>query len=133
MSRWQITINSDAARKRACEWASKAPDGYRVTVQEPKRSTDQNARFWAMLSQLSTQLAWHGQRLSPEDWKLVMMAGLNQEMRIVPNIQGNGFVTLGRSSSKLSKSEMTELMDLIEAFATEHDVDLLDQNERSAA
>lgn len=129
MSRWQITISSDAARKRACEWVSKAPDGYRVTVQEPKRSTDQNSRFWAMLSQLSTQLAWHGQRLSPEDWKIVMMAGLNQEMRLVPNIEGTGFVTLGRSSSKLSKSEMTELMDLIEAFAAQHDVDLLGQEQ----
>lgn len=127
MSRWQITINSDAARKRACEWVSKAPDGYRVTVQEPKRSIQQNDRMWALLAQVSVQLVWHGQRLSPEDWKAVFMAGLNQEMRMVPNIEGNGFVQLGRSSSKLSKAEMSDLMGLIEAFAAQHDVDLMEQ------
>ena len=127
MSRWQITINSDAARRRACEWVSKAPDGYRVTVQEPKRSIQQNDRMWALLTQVSVQLVWHGQRLSPEDWKTVFMAGLNQEMRMVPNIEGNGFVQLGRSSSKLSKAEMSDLMGLIEAFAAQHDVDLMEQ------
>lgn len=133
MSRWQIILWSPEARKRACEWITKAPDGYRVTVQETKRTVPQNDRMWAMLTQISIQLAWHGQRLSPEDWKTVFLAGLNQEMRMVPNINGNGFVTLGRSSSKLSKSEMTELMDLIEAFAAQHSVDLFDQEKASAA
>jgi hypothetical protein len=45
-------------------------------------------------------------------------------MRMVPNIDGNGFVNLGRSSSALSKDEMTALMDLIEAFAAQRGVDL---------
>jgi hypothetical protein len=52
------------------------------------------------------------------------MAALNQELRLVPNINGNGFVQLGRSSSKLSKAEMSELMALIEAFAAERGVEL---------
>tara|TARA_B100000678_G_scaffold290996_1_gene305729 strand:- start:1481 stop:1882 length:402 start_codon:yes stop_codon:yes gene_type:complete len=133
MSRYEKTITNDIERQRAVEWVRKAPVGWRVTLQEPKRSTDQNSRLWAMLSELSIQLVWHGQRLTPEDWKLVMMAGLNQEMRDVPNMNGNGFVQLGRSSSKLSKAEFGELMELIEAFAAEHGVELWPEPVREEA
>jgi len=41
---------------------------------------------------------------------------------MVPNIDGNGFVNLGRSSSDLSKAEMTDLIDLIHAFGANHGV-----------
>ena len=111
------------------EWLAKVPFGWRVTIQEPKRTVDQNARMWSMLTAISTQLVWHGQRLSPDDWKIILMAGLNQELRYVPNIHGNGMVLLGRSSSKLSKAEMSELMELIGAFAAEHGVTLWEDEE----
>lgn len=124
MSRFEVRLSNPKERERALDMVRRAPAGYRVTLQEPKRSTEQNSRLWAMLTQLSIQLVWHGQRLTPEDWKLVMMAGLNQELRMVPNIHGNGFVQLGRSSSKLSKSEFGDLMELIEAFAAEQGVTL---------
>ena len=52
------------------------------------------------------------------------MAALNQEMRVVPNITGNGFVPLGRSSSKLSKEEFGQLIELIQVFAAERGVTL---------
>ena len=45
-------------------------------------------------------------------------------MRIVPNLAGNGFVDLGRSSSKLDKETFGELLALIDAFAAEHQVTL---------
>jgi len=78
--------------------------------------------MWAMLTDISEQLAWHGVKLSPDDWKLVMLDALKREMRMVPNIDGNGFVNLGRSSSDLSKDEMTALMEIIAAFGAKHGV-----------
>jgi hypothetical protein len=78
--------------------------------------------MWAMLCELATQLAWHGQKLTPDDWKLVMLDGLKRELRMVPNMDGNGFVNLGRSSSDLSKQEMTDLIELIFAFGAKHGV-----------
>ena len=109
-------------RAKAIDWIRRAPRETRVTFQGPKRTLDQNSRLWAMLTELSTQLLWHGQRLSTEDWKQVMLASLKQEMRIVPNIHGDGFVQLGRSSSDLSKDEMADLMTIIEAFAARYGV-----------
>jgi hypothetical protein len=123
MSRYEFVIHK-GNRETLAQKLLALPTGWRIVFQEPKRTVDQNSRFWAMLTALSVQLPWHGQRLTPDDWKLVMMAGLNQELRLVPNINGNGFVQLGRSSSKLSKAEMSELMDLIEVFAAERGVEL---------
>ena len=122
MGRALLVLHNDAMRAKAIDWIRRAPRETRVTFQGPKRTLDQNSRLWAMLTELSTQLLWHGQRLSTEDWKQVMLASLKQEMRIVPNIHGDGFVQLGRSSSDLSKDEMTDLMTIIEAFAARYGV-----------
>jgi hypothetical protein len=122
MGRALLVLHNDAMRAKAIDWIRRAPRETRVTFQGPKRTLDQNSRLWAMLTELSTQLLWHGQRLSTEDWKQVMLASLKQEMRIVPNIHGDGFVQLGRSSSDLSKEEMGDLMTIIEAFAARYGV-----------
>lgn len=122
MSRALIILNRASDRERVQSWAAKAPWGTRVTFQEAKRTTDQNARMWAMLTEVARQVKWHGQRLSADDWKLVFLSALKQELRIVPNLDGTGFVQLGRSSSDLSVAEMGELMDLIAAFGAREGV-----------
>jgi hypothetical protein len=122
MGRALLVLHNDAMRAKAIDWIRRAPRETRVEFKGPKRTIPQNDRMWAMLTELSTQLLWHGQRLSTEDWKQVMLASLKQEMRIVPNIHGDGFVQLGRSSSDLSKDEMTDLMTIIEAFAARYGV-----------
>lgn len=120
--RYLIPIATDADRAKAAKWANQAPAGTRVEFKAPKRSIPQNDRMWAMLTDIATQLPWHGIKLSPEDWKLLFLDSLKRELRMVPNIDGNGFVNLGRSSSDLSKDEMTGLIDLMHAFGANHDV-----------
>jgi hypothetical protein len=68
-----------------------------------------------------------GQRLRPDDWKLIFLDGLNRELRMVPNIAGNGWVNLGRSSSDLSTAEMSDMMELMAAFGAEHGVKFGDE------
>ncbi|MFN8992252.1 MAG: recombination protein NinB [Pseudomonadota bacterium] len=122
MSRALVILNRASDRERVQAWAAKAPWGTRVTFQEAKRTSDQNARMWALLTEVARQVKWHGQRLSADDWKLVFLAALKSEMRIVPNLDGTGFVQLGRSSSSLSVAEMGDLMDLIAAFGAREGV-----------
>lgn len=122
MPRAMIIIRGEKDRNRAAKWAAQAPFATRIEFKAAKRSLDQNAKFWAMLTDVATQLPWHGIRLTPDDWKLVFLDSLNREMRVVPNIDGNGFVNLGRSSSDLSKAEMCELIELIHAFGAKHGV-----------
>lgn len=132
MSRATIILNSPEARFKAVHWIGKAPAGTRVEFKASKRSIPQNARFWAMLSDIAQQVPWHGVKMTPDDWKLVFLDGLKRELRIVPNIDGTGFVNLGRSSSDLSKSEMSDLMELIAAFGANHGVVFHDTEERAA-
>ena len=91
-----------------------------VEVKPETRSLEQNARLWAMLGDVSRQVDWYGKKLSPEDWKTVFTAGL-KKCQAVPGIDG-GFVVLGLSTSRMSKQELSELMELIAAFGAEREV-----------
>lgn len=126
MARALIVVNGAFDRKRAADWCMKAPTGTRIEFKAAKRTIPQNDRMWAMLTELAMQLTWHGKRLSADDWKLVMLDALrrekSEELRIVPNTDGTGFVNLSTSSSDLSKDEMTEMIELIFAFGGQHGV-----------
>lgn len=122
MTRALVILTGPVSRQQAANWCVNAPVNTRVEFKESKRSVPQNALMWSLLTEISKQLVWHGVRLTPDDWKLVMLDGLKTEMRIVPNISGSGFVNLGRSSSDLSRAEMSDLVELIYAFGALHGV-----------
>lgn len=122
MARALLVLDSNSQKLKAASWVQKAPEGTRVEFKAPKRTLPQNDRFWSMLTDVAQQLAWHGMRLTADDWKLVFLDALKREIRIVPNINGDGFVNLSRSSSDLSKDEMSDLMEIISAFGAQHGV-----------
>lgn len=123
MTRATLILTNDTQRLKAASWVNKAPEGTRIEFKAPKRSLPQNDRFWSMLTDVAQQMTWHGVKLTADDWKLVFMDALKREMRLVPNIDGNGFVNLSRSSSDLSKEEMSDLMEIIAAFGAKHGVE----------
>ncbi len=96
--------------------------GHRMVVEiKPEtRTLAQNARLWAMLTDVAKQVDWYGRKLSEEEWKHVFTASLAKQ-DVVPGIDG-GFVVLGKSTSKMTKPEMSELQDLIEAFGAQQGV-----------
>lgn len=122
MSRAVLILVNETIRDKAILWCHDAPEKTRVEFKAPQRSLPQNARMWAMLTDVAAQLRWHGLKLTPDDWKLIFLDALKREVRMVPNLDGNGFVSLGRSSSDLSAAEMGDLMELIAAFGAQHGV-----------
>jgi hypothetical protein len=126
MGRYLVTINSPVDRQRAISVVNAAPIGARVEVKSERRSLDQNSKMWAVLTDIATQLPWHGQRLRPDDYKILFLDALKRETQAIPNIEGTGFVSIGRSSSDLSKEEMADLIELMTAFAINHGVTLHD-------
>ena len=122
MSRALIVLTSKKAREQAADWCMRAPFGSRVEFKRTKRSLPQNDRLWAFLTDIAAQRDWHGVKLHADDWKLLFMDALKRELRIVPNLDGNGFVNLGRSSSDLSKEEFSDLLELVTAWGVEHGV-----------
>lgn len=96
--------------------------GHRLTleVRPEKRSDAQNRRLWAMLRDISEQVNWYGNRLTDEEWKDVFTASLKRQ-KVVPGLDG-GFVVCGQRTSKMTKAEMVELQELMEAFGAQQGV-----------
>lgn len=134
MSRAVLILNGAADRAKAIHWIGKAPDGTRVEFKASKRSTDQNSKMWAMLTDVATQLrwGWSGEKLSVEDWKDVFMHGLQRELRTAPSLDRTAPVALGRSTSDLSKEEMSNLLELIAEFGARNGVTFHDPQENAA-
>jgi hypothetical protein len=92
---------------------------------ERPRSAEQNRRMWAMLTDLSNQLQWpvdgEMQSLSPEDWKVIISAGLDRHQRIAKGIEG-GFVMLGASTSRMTMKDFAAMIELMFAFGALHGI-----------
>lgn len=97
-----------------------AGNQFNLSIKPKTRSTEQNSRMWAMLTEVSNQVEWYGRKLSPEAWKCVFSASLKKQ-DVVPGLHGD-FVVLGQSTSQMSVREMSDLMELMSAFGAEHGV-----------
>ena len=120
MKQFFILVHN-TARENAIKAVKQAPEGFVVEIKPKTRSLEQNARMWAMLDDISRQVLWHGRKLSPNDWKHMFSTSL-KKMDVVPNLENNGFVVLGASTSVMSKRQMIDLHDLITAFGIENHV-----------
>ena len=119
-----IVIGSEELRGRAIALVRSLPlfPPYEVMVKTYKenRNLMQNARMWAMLTEISEQVEWHGQKLTKEEWKDIFTAALKRQ-KVVPGIDG-GFVVIGARTSQMSISEMSEMIEFAMAFGTQHQV-----------
>jgi hypothetical protein len=92
---------------------------------DPPRTLDQNAAMWGHLRDIASQVQWpvNGKMdyLSAEDWKDIFSAELKKEQRIAQGLSG-GFVLLGLRTSRLKKRELSDLIEIINAFGAEHNV-----------
>jgi hypothetical protein len=132
MSRWALVINGESDRRKAADWCKRAPAGMRIEFKEVKRSLSQNDLLWARLTDVSAQVEWYGQKLSPDDWKDMFTASL-RKARVSPGIDQGSFVVLGLHTSDLTKQEFSDLLELIAAFGAEHGVQFNDDRHEAAA
>lgn len=132
MARAFIIIASEQLRQRAMSLVSKAPIGYRVEMKEPRRTIDQNDALWAYLTDISLQVEHQGRKYDTDTWKAIFMNALGAEMRFVPTLDGSTVFPLGMRSSKLSKKDMSALIDFIIAEGVKRGVVFHDTKEMAA-
>lgn len=96
--------------------------GHRLTLEVKKdtRTLQQNALMFALLTDISNQVDWYGNKLTPEEWKDVLSASLRKQ-KAVPGING-GFVVLGLRTSKMTIAQMAEMIELCYAFGSQQGV-----------
>lgn len=131
--RHAIRLNGPAALAKARRGldllASRLGEGWTLILTR-NRSTEQNALMWARLAEISKQLEWHGKHWTKEQWKDCLMHAWKGG-EFMPGVDG-GFVPIGRSTSSLGVREMSDFLDLLEAFAGQHDVNLKEAQDRAA-
>lgn len=115
MSRALVVLRSTADRQRAISWIERAPPGTRVEFRADQRSLDQNARLWAMLSDVASQKTHAGRRYTTDQWKCLFLAALGREIQFLPSLDGSTFVPYGGRSSQMTKADMGDLL----SFMTE--------------
>lgn len=127
MSRALVILRNDADRLKAAAWCRNAPRNTRVLFQETKRTLPQNSILHAMLTEIAAQKTHCGVKMPPDDWKCLFMGALGKEARVVPSLDGTGFVPLGYRSSELSVSEMSDLIELMKMWGAQNGVVFRDE------
>ena len=126
MSRHLITINNEADRLRAEVYVWKSPDGTRVEFKASKRTLPQNDRMWAMLTDIAQQKKHCARKYTPDQWKVIFLHALGREAEFVPSLDEKTFIPL-QSSSDLSKSEMSDMIELMMSWGVSNGVTFHDR------
>jgi hypothetical protein len=116
-------------RDRAHAWLERAlrqwqPGAAWVMELRPsKRSDAQNAALWSLLGQIVKARPVHnGVQMEAETYKALFLHALGREVRFVPTLDGSSMLPLGLRSSKLTKAEFSDLLDLILAWCAANDI-----------
>jgi len=123
-----LRVRNERDRQQARVWLDRVPLGWTLIFQPPVRSNAQNDRLWAFLDDVAAQKEWGGKKRSSEDWKDLFTACLRQQ-EIVPGLEG-GIVALGARTSEMSPEEMSDLLQLIETWGVQNNVEFRDTNPR---
>ncbi len=112
------------SRRLCAEYAMQAPDGWAATFKEPRRNTEQNAKFHAICSDLAkSQLQWAGKRRTADQWKVLLVSGhataTKEGAEMVPGLEGE-FVNVRESTALMSVKRSSSLIEYALAFCVTH-------------
>lgn len=115
-----VILHGPSQRAFAKSLVDRAPGGAVLTIREATRSTEQNAKLWAMLSDVSRAKP-EGRMHTPEIWKCLFMSACGHAVQFEAGLDGRPF-PVGFRSSRLSKSQMSDLIEFVYAYGAEHGV-----------
>lgn len=124
----RFILISDRVRDNALQAVKSAPEGFSVTVSEPKRSNDQNAKFHAIVTDISrSPVRWLGKRRNKEEWKALLISGhavaTQSSGEVIPGLEGE-FVAIRESSASMSVRRAASLIEYALAFCAQKGVEL---------
>lgn len=136
MTKRTLILAHDVARQRAVEAVKAAPEGYSVTIAEPRRNSDQNAKFHAICSDIAKSgMLWAGKPRTADQWKVLLVSGhavaTKEGAEMVPGIEGE-YVNVRESTALMSVRRSASLIEYTMAFCAMNGV-ALSEPERQAA
>lgn len=117
----KFILVSEQVRQNAMTYIAEAYDGWEITVSPPRRTLDQNAKLWSMLSDVANARP-EGRQWTPEVWKCAFMHAVGHQVRFAEGLDGSGPFPIGFSSSNLRVSEMSRLIEAIYEYGARHGI-----------
>ena len=117
-----VRLTSRLGRARAVDLVQRAPEGAVVNIRAANRTSEQNSKMWAMLSDISRAKP-EGRELTPDVWKALFLHSLDHAQRFEMALDGRGMVPVGFRSSRLSKEQMSDLIESIYEYGARHGVE----------
>lgn len=115
-----VILRGPSQRDFAKHMIDRAPADAVVTIREATRSLEQNAKMHAMLSDVSRAKP-EGRCHTPEVWKCLFMHACGHAVQFEMGLNGQPFPT-GFRSSRLTKSQMSDLIECIYEYGARHGV-----------
>jgi hypothetical protein len=119
-----VILRGPSQRDFAKSMIDRAPADAVVTIKAATRSLDQNAALWAALSDISRAKP-DGRMHTPEVWKCLFMNACGHAVQFELGLDGRPFPT-GFSSSRMTKAEMSDLLDFVFQWGAERGVTFTD-------
>ena len=115
-----VILRGGSQRLLAVDLIKRAPVDAVVNIREATRNREQNARLWAMLSDVSRAKP-EGRMQTPDVWKALMMHACGHAVQFETGIDGDPF-PIGFRSSRLAVSQMAELITFVGEYGDRHGV-----------
>jgi len=131
MSGHTVILRGASQRDHAKFMIDRAPADAVVTINAAKRTTDQNALMWALLSDVSRAKP-EGRCHTPEVWKSLMMHACGHATQFEMGLNGQPFPT-GFRTSRMTKAQMSDLIEFILCWGSERGVRWTDQHHHGEA
>lgn len=134
----------DVARQRAAEYIAKeAPEGWTVTVEEPKKKRIQEEKYHAMIGDIAAQTLYAGKRWDEGDTKRILIDEFAEDMRqagaplhhdgdsrLIPSEDGRRVIQLGIQSREFWVGEAAAFIEWLYAYGDLRDVVWTEPKER---
>lgn len=116
-----VILHGNSQRSLAKQLIDRAPADAIVSIKEASRNSEQNAKMWAMLSDVSRAKP-EGRHWTPETWKAAFMHSLGHQVQFCEGLDNSGPFPLGFRSSRLTVRQMADLITVIDEYGSRHGV-----------
>jgi hypothetical protein len=134
-----VILRGPEQRRLAKDYADEVPDGWVVRFSPPEKTRDQEEKYHAMIGDIAKQCPFMGETLDREDMKRLLVDAFVRVMRemakaegrpdpfggqgrLMPNLDGTGFVQLGVQTRRFTKNLGSEFIEYLAAYGAERNV-----------
>lgn len=133
----RFKLINDDTREHIIRQIRMAPWGKVVTIADPKKSRDQEAKYHAMFGDIAKQCRFMAQTWDAEDWKRLLVDAFHRATkddpdyrdewvkvmpRMVPSLDGSGVVALGAQTRRFTKKLASAFIEFLHAWGAHEGV-----------